>query len=198
MAQKVKTSTLTSLNSESRNIPQKSVKRSMSVKKIKPVKNHLSETVTSPPPKPKFRGTPHRPLHSVPVIEALAKGQEPIQSVLKSHKVLKRETDHQKAESWGALLKNKSGKSQFNSFDPLRTLHFLVRELQNKITTQQYGDKHLEQMVYDMLSALSRIPPEIASTIHLLGDENLASSRGRKKLVRSRSASRADRNVRVK
>lgn len=30
-----------------------------------------------------------------------------------------------------------------------------------------FVDVHLQQIVHDMLSALNRVPPEVASTIHL-------------------------------
>lgn len=41
--------------------------------------------------------------------------------------------DTAKDESWGQLLKNSNKHSTFSKFDPLRTLHFLIKELECRI-----------------------------------------------------------------
>uniref|UniRef100_A0A6P7GEN7 Uncharacterized protein LOC114337215 n=1 Tax=Diabrotica virgifera virgifera TaxID=50390 RepID=A0A6P7GEN7_DIAVI len=72
--------------------------------------------------------------------------------------------------TWDQALKNqKSGDkiSIFGNFDPLRTLHFLAKELQFQLQSVLPEDNTIQQMVKDMQYALKRIPPEIASTIHL-------------------------------
>ncbi|KAJ8915817.1 hypothetical protein NQ315_004629 [Exocentrus adspersus] len=73
-------------------------------------------------------------------------------------------------EPWGQLLKQQKSSdkvSVFSNFDPLRTLHFLAKELQFQLQTILPDDSTLQQMVADMQNALKRVPPEIASTIHL-------------------------------
>ncbi|KAG5877213.1 hypothetical protein JTB14_001261 [Gonioctena quinquepunctata] len=73
-------------------------------------------------------------------------------------------------EPWGQLLKQqKSGDkvSVFGNFDPLRTLHFLAKELQFQLQAVLPDDSNLQQVVADMQYALKRVPPEIASTVHL-------------------------------
>ncbi|XP_056631857.1 centriolin-like [Diorhabda sublineata] len=73
-------------------------------------------------------------------------------------------------EPWGQLLKqHKSGDkiSMFGNFDPLRTLHFLAKELQFQLQSVLPDDTTIQQMVADMQYALKRVPPEVASTVHL-------------------------------
>lgn len=73
-------------------------------------------------------------------------------------------------EPWGQLLKqHKSGDkiSMFGNFDPLRTLHFLSKELQFQLKSVLPEDTTIQQMVADMQYALKRVPPEVASTVHL-------------------------------
>ncbi|KAK9876164.1 hypothetical protein WA026_011280 [Henosepilachna vigintioctopunctata] len=72
-------------------------------------------------------------------------------------------------EPWGKLLQNSSedNYSKFSSFDPLRTLHFLVKELQYKLQSDLPDDNNMHQIVMDMQHALTRVPPEIASIIQL-------------------------------
>ncbi|XP_018574192.1 uncharacterized protein LOC108913180 [Anoplophora glabripennis] len=73
-------------------------------------------------------------------------------------------------EPWGQLLKQQKSSdkvSVFSNFDPLRTLHFLAKELQFQLQALLPDDNTVQQMVADMQSALKRVPPEIASTIHL-------------------------------
>ncbi|XP_072388323.1 uncharacterized protein [Diabrotica undecimpunctata] len=73
-------------------------------------------------------------------------------------------------DTWDqALKKQRSGDkiSIFGNFDPLRTLHFLAKELQFQLQSVLPEDNTVQQMVKDMQYALKRIPPEIASTIHL-------------------------------
>lgn len=72
-------------------------------------------------------------------------------------------------EPWGRLLQttNNENPSKFSSFDPLRTLHFLARELQFKLQTDLPEDNNLQQIIMDMQHALTRVPPEIASAIKL-------------------------------
>ncbi|CAH1972604.1 unnamed protein product [Acanthoscelides obtectus] len=73
-------------------------------------------------------------------------------------------------EPWSQLLKQqRSGDkiSLFGNFDPLRTLHFLAKELQYQLQSALPEDSTLQQMVADMQHALKRIPPEVASTVHL-------------------------------
>lgn len=40
---------------------------------------------------------------------------------------------HNKKASWGAVLQEQTERSTFSQFDPLRTLHFLSKELQLKV-----------------------------------------------------------------
>nr|CAI5818916.1 unnamed protein product [Callosobruchus analis] len=73
-------------------------------------------------------------------------------------------------EPWSQLLKqHRSGDkiSLFGNFDPLRTLHFLAKELQYQLQSALPEDSTVQQMVTDMQHALKRIPPEVASTVHL-------------------------------
>ncbi|XP_074027820.1 uncharacterized protein isoform X2 [Leptinotarsa decemlineata] len=73
-------------------------------------------------------------------------------------------------EPWAQLLKQqKSGEkvSVFGNFDPLRTLHFLAKELQFQLQAILPDDSNLQQVVADMQYALKRVPPEVASTVHL-------------------------------
>ncbi|KAJ8940824.1 hypothetical protein NQ314_010582 [Rhamnusium bicolor] len=73
-------------------------------------------------------------------------------------------------EPWGQLLKQQRSSdkvSVFSNFDPLRTLHFLAKELQYQLQAILPDDNGVQQMVADMQYALKRVPPEVASTIHL-------------------------------
>ncbi|KAJ8936211.1 hypothetical protein NQ318_014840 [Aromia moschata] len=73
-------------------------------------------------------------------------------------------------EPWGQLLKqHKSSEkvSVFSNFDPLRTLHFLAKELQHHLQAILPDDSNIQQMVADMQYALKRVPPEVASIVHL-------------------------------
>lgn len=75
-------------------------------------------------------------------------------------------------ESWGQILKSQKGNdslSIFSNFDPLRTLHFLIKELEYQLQEllPENTCKTILQMIVDMQAALKRIPPEVASTIHL-------------------------------
>lgn len=73
-------------------------------------------------------------------------------------------------EPWGQILKSErstTDRSVFGSFDPLRTLHFLVKELQFQLKAVLPADTTVLQIVCDMYDALKRIPPEVASTVHL-------------------------------
>ncbi|CAH1119906.1 unnamed protein product [Phaedon cochleariae] len=73
-------------------------------------------------------------------------------------------------EPWGQLLKQqRSGDkaSVFGNFDPLRTLHFLAKELQFQLQAVIPEDNTVHQMVADMQYALKRVPPEVASSVHL-------------------------------
>ncbi|CAG9864160.1 unnamed protein product [Phyllotreta striolata] len=74
-------------------------------------------------------------------------------------------------ESWSRMLKeHKAGDkfSAFGNFDPLRTLHFLSKELQYQLQSILPRDDKLQQMVSDMQYALKRVPPELASQVYLL------------------------------
>lgn len=75
-------------------------------------------------------------------------------------------------EPWGQILKlEKSNErlSIFNQFDPLRTLHFLIKELEFQLESvlPEGCNSTISQMIQDMQAALKRVPPEVASTIHL-------------------------------
>ncbi|KAL3287921.1 hypothetical protein HHI36_002377 [Cryptolaemus montrouzieri] len=72
-------------------------------------------------------------------------------------------------EPWGKLLQlsNNDNSSKFSNFDPLRTLHFLAKELQYKLQSDLPDDSNMQQIVMDMQNALTRVPPEIASVIQL-------------------------------
>ncbi|XP_044744120.1 myosin-1-like [Coccinella septempunctata] len=72
-------------------------------------------------------------------------------------------------EPWGRLLQtaNNENSSKFSTFDPLRTIHFLAKELQFKLQNDLPDDNNLQQIIIDMQHALTRVPPEIASAIKL-------------------------------
>lgn len=95
-------------------------------------------------------------------------------------------TKKKKGESWSTIFHKQAEKSTFSRFDPLRTLHFLSKELQLKVLSEYPGESHIQQIVYDMLSALKRVPPEIASTVQLHQDQENVEP----KLVRSSSPSK--------
>jgi len=67
------------------------------------------------------------------------------------------------------LKKNKGGTTQsvFCNFDPLRTLHFLAKELQIQVQTLLPEEPNIQEIIKGMQLALKRVPPEVASTIHL-------------------------------
>lgn len=91
----------------------------------------------------------------------------------------------------------------FGKLDPLRTLHFLARELQTHMQTRLPGTHYpsvvttiqltetffleetsLQEIIKAMHSALKRIPPEVASTVQLHqhhSNEDLQSSPKRSK-----------------
>ncbi|KAF7268291.1 hypothetical protein GWI33_018559 [Rhynchophorus ferrugineus] len=73
-------------------------------------------------------------------------------------------------EPWGQLLKKQKSKdsdSVFGTFDPLRSLHFLSKELQIHVETLYPEEKNIQEIIKAMQMALKRVPPEVASTIHL-------------------------------
>ncbi|KAF2880952.1 hypothetical protein ILUMI_25233 [Ignelater luminosus] len=73
-------------------------------------------------------------------------------------------------QPWGKLLNGRKGTenvSSFSDFDPLRTLHFLAKELQSKLKKNGLDDPHTQKIVLDMQQALTRIPPELTSNIQL-------------------------------
>ncbi|CAH1122878.1 unnamed protein product [Ceutorhynchus assimilis] len=73
-------------------------------------------------------------------------------------------------QPWGQLLNkhtNSENESVFGKFDPLRTLHFLARELQTNLTIRLPGETNLQEILKAMQAALKRIPPEVASLVHL-------------------------------
>lgn len=85
------------------------------------------------------------------------------------HRSRNRSIEH---EPWGQILKyEKSNEklSVFNNFDPLRTLHFLIKELELHLhrVLSKGDDNSISQIIQDMHSALKRVPPEVASIIHL-------------------------------
>ncbi|KRT80781.1 hypothetical protein AMK59_5646, partial [Oryctes borbonicus] len=72
-------------------------------------------------------------------------------------------------EPWSKLLKQRASSEQlpsFHTFDPLRTIHFLARELHAKLVDSS-SDRAILQMVSEMQQALNRVPPEVASTVML-------------------------------
>ncbi|KAJ3662990.1 hypothetical protein Zmor_007303 [Zophobas morio] len=72
-------------------------------------------------------------------------------------------------EAWGhILLSKKSGEkmSTFSNFDPLRTLHFLSKELSTKLRTVVPEEDEILQIVTDIQHALKRIPPEVTTLLH--------------------------------
>jgi DNA repair exonuclease SbcCD ATPase subunit len=78
-------------------------------------------------------------------------------------------SDSAEREAWGQLLmsnKSKDKVSSFSSFDPLRTLHFLSKELHSKLRNVMPDEEELLQMVSDIQHALKRIPPEVSSLLH--------------------------------
>lgn len=75
-------------------------------------------------------------------------------------------------EPWGQILKHEKSNqklSLFSSFDPLRTLHFLIKELEfqlHRFITEGSNDT-ISQIFQDVQEALKRVPPEVASIINL-------------------------------
>ncbi|GJQ83714.1 hypothetical protein Trydic_g20593 [Trypoxylus dichotomus] len=72
-------------------------------------------------------------------------------------------------EPWSKLLKQRASSEQlpsFHTFDPLRTIHFLAKELHTKLVDSS-SDRAVLQMVSEMQQALNRVPPEVASTVML-------------------------------
>ncbi|XP_044269179.1 centrosomal protein of 120 kDa-like [Tribolium madens] len=72
-------------------------------------------------------------------------------------------------EAWGQILqcnKSKEKVSLFSNFDPLRTLHFLSKELFTKLENVVPEGDEILQMVADIQHALKRIPPEISTLLH--------------------------------
>ncbi|KAL1518387.1 hypothetical protein ABEB36_002018 [Hypothenemus hampei] len=73
-------------------------------------------------------------------------------------------------QPWGQLLTKHTGvesESVFGKFDPLRTLHFLARELQTHMQARLPDETSLQEIIKAMHSALKRVPPEVASTVQL-------------------------------
>ncbi|XP_066256429.1 uncharacterized protein [Euwallacea similis] len=86
----------------------------------------------------------------------------------KSRKQRSRSTVNNR-QSWGQLLNKQSGEdeSAFGNFDPLRTLHFLARELQTHMRSRLPEETNLQEIIKAMNSTLKRIPPEVASNMQL-------------------------------
>ncbi|CAH1107234.1 unnamed protein product [Psylliodes chrysocephalus] len=85
-------------------------------------------------------------------------------------------------ECWSQMLKEHKGGDKFSvfgSFDPLRTLHFLSKELQLQLHTILPDDDKVQGIVSDMQYALKRVPPEIASQVHLLQGLEILQGKGK-------------------
>nr|XP_022920301.1 uncharacterized protein LOC111428834 isoform X2 [Onthophagus taurus] len=95
-----------------------------------------------------------------------------VEVTVKTHNIKQRSRSNSvnKREPWSKLLKNEGSYenvSSFTNFDPIRTLHFIAKELHSKLLDSLPNDKSIQQMVIDMQVALSRIPPEVASCVAL-------------------------------
>ncbi|XP_018333809.1 uncharacterized protein LOC108742940 isoform X2 [Agrilus planipennis] len=66
-------------------------------------------------------------------------------------------------ETWGDMLKAGKSVSNLNKFDPLRTLNFLINELQDKL--QNLSDVNVQQIITDMHNIVKRMPTENSVTI---------------------------------
>lgn len=102
-------------------------------------------------------------------------------------------------ETWSKVLKNQPNSDDlrpFHSFDPLRTIHFLSKELQlrliQKMPCKSYNDHNKQvltlilfaadynilEMLEDMQHALERVPPDLLSVLRMqIEDKESSNSR---------------------
>ncbi|RZB39809.1 intracellular protein transport protein USO1-like [Asbolus verrucosus] len=101
-------------------------------------------------------------------------GLSPLRESPKTYKHRTRSTSRcrslsRERESWGQMLRNNRSKektSSFSNFDPLRTVHFLSKELHIKLQNLVPEEDDILQMISDIQHALKRIPPEVATLLH--------------------------------
>ncbi|KAF5272726.1 hypothetical protein FQA39_LY07753 [Lamprigera yunnana] len=70
-------------------------------------------------------------------------------------------------QPWKELLKSTKSHSNFEGFDPLRTIHFLSKELHSKLKNISTGDPQLLEMIASMQMAVDRVPPDVVSATTL-------------------------------
>ncbi|XP_019870790.1 uncharacterized protein LOC109599270 isoform X2 [Aethina tumida] len=72
-------------------------------------------------------------------------------------------------ETWANCLKNNKTKDPygFNKYDPLRLVHFLTKELKSHVQNILPEDDCTRDMLGQLETALNRVPPEVATAIHL-------------------------------
>ncbi|CAH0546134.1 unnamed protein product [Brassicogethes aeneus] len=78
-------------------------------------------------------------------------------------------TKPRKSETWSSCLKSNKTRDPygFNNFDPLRLVHFLTKELKSHLQNRCPDDSCTQDMLGKLENALNRVPPEVASAIHL-------------------------------
>ncbi|XP_060520565.1 uncharacterized protein LOC132698483 isoform X2 [Cylas formicarius] len=109
----------------------------------------------------------------IDVIQYSASNDSPLVEVTVKHSNMPKQRSKSTVsgrEPWAHLLKNqKTGGNQsvFSNFDPLRTLHFLAKELQIHLQALLPNERNVQEIVTAIQGALKRVPPEVASTIHL-------------------------------
>ncbi|KAK5640005.1 hypothetical protein RI129_010816 [Pyrocoelia pectoralis] len=71
---------------------------------------------------------------------------------------------------WASLLqssKSIDSLSTFDSCDPLRTVHFLSRELGSKLQSMTFSDPQICDLILTMQHAINRVPTEVTSSNRL-------------------------------
>lgn len=73
-------------------------------------------------------------------------------------------------QPWASLLvssRSVDSVSTFDGCDPLRTVHFLSKELSSKLQCASFGDPHVYDLILSMQHALNRVPTEVTSTSNI-------------------------------
>uniref|UniRef100_A0A1Y1LWY7 Uncharacterized protein n=1 Tax=Photinus pyralis TaxID=7054 RepID=A0A1Y1LWY7_PHOPY len=73
-------------------------------------------------------------------------------------------------QPWANLLtssRSVDSVTTFDGCDPLRTVHFLSKELSSKLQCASFGDPHVYDLILSMQHALNRVPAEVTSTPNL-------------------------------
>ncbi|KAK4872565.1 hypothetical protein RN001_014594 [Aquatica leii] len=142
-----------------------------------------SREKVSKPKRPITNSKPSR-LELLPSVNAKSKPSQP--QMVKQKNIVLKESVSNKApcievtvrtkgsarnrEPWNEMLKMPKSvtSTSFNQFDPLRTIHFISKELQTKLNSTSSNDPQVLYMLSTMQQALDRIPPDIyANTLSL-------------------------------